>query len=101
MYRYLLIRIRKLVSKIKNLFLTSGSVSLIAIIKTKKRKNAFIDVSFAKNVKIVLTYCEKHCSSNREIFFETTRTIYSNSESSEQFFETECFFNLFLEIYHI
>jgi hypothetical protein len=26
------------------------------------------------------------------------RTIYSNSERSEQFFVTECFFNLFLEV---
>ena len=29
-------------------------------------------------------------------FFEITRTIYSNSERSEQFMVTECFFNLFL-----
>ena len=53
----------------------------------------------------------KHCSSDREklfeiwgwrprIFknFEITRTIYSNSERSEQFLVTECFFNLFLEV---
>ena len=32
----------------------------------------------------------KNCSS--------TRTIYSNSERSEQFLVTECFFNLFLEV---
>ena len=30
--------------------------------------------------------------------FEITRTIYSNSERSEQFLVTECFFNLFLEV---
>ena len=30
-----------------------------------------------------------------------TRTIYSNSERSEQFLVTECFFNLFLEVSHI
>ena len=30
-----------------------------------------------------------------------TRTIYSNSERSEQFLLTECFFNLFLEVSHI
>ena len=33
--------------------------------------------------KIVLTYCEKNCSSDREKkikLFEITRTIYSNSE---------------------
>ena len=33
--------------------------------------------------------------------FEITRTIYSNSERSEQFLVTECFFNLFLEVSHI
>ena len=31
-------------------------------------------------------------------FFEITRTIYSNSERSEQFLVTECFFDLFLEL---
>ena len=30
--------------------------------------------------------------------FEITRTIYSNSERSEQFLVIECFFNLFLEV---
>ena len=30
-----------------------------------------------------------------------TRTIYSNSERSEQFLVTECFFNLFLEVSQI
>ena len=33
--------------------------------------------------------------------FEITRTIYSNSERSEQFLVTECFFDLFLEVSHI
>ena len=33
--------------------------------------------------------------------FEITGTIYSNSERSEQFLVTECFFNLFLEVSHI
>ena len=33
--------------------------------------------------------------------FEITRTIYSNSEKSEQFLVTECFFNLFLEVSHV
>ena len=36
-----------------------------------------------------------------EFFFEITWTIYSNSERSEQFFITACFFNLFLEISQI
>ena len=46
----------------------------------------------------------KNCSSDREkIFkiFEITRTIYSNSERSEQLLVTECFFNLFLEVSHV
>ena len=53
----------------------------------------------------------KICSSDREKlwgwrpriwkFFEITWTIYSNSERSEQFLVTECFFNLFLEVPHI
>ena len=33
--------------------------------------------------------------------FEITWTIYSNSERSEQFLVTECFFNLFLEFSQI
>ena len=32
--------------------------------------------------------------------FEIIRTLYSNSERSEQFLVTECFFNLFLEVSH-
>ena len=60
--------------------------------------------------KIVLTYCEKKIVLVIEKnfwrprickIFEITRTIYSNSESSEQFSVTECFFNLFLEVSHI
>ena len=56
----------------------------------------------------------KNCSSDREKLlkfeaegrefaknFEVTRTIYSNSERSEQFLVTECFFNLFLEVSQI
>ena len=33
--------------------------------------------------------------------FQSTRTIFSNSERPEQFLVTECFFNLFLEVSHI
>ena len=62
--------------------------------------------------KIVLTYCEKKNSSDREKLsrlkaenfqkkFEITRTIYSNSVKSEQILVTECFFNLFLEVSQI
>ena len=73
----------------------------------------FIDFGtlFPKNV---LTYCEKSLFQwSRKTFeirdsglrickkFEITWTIYSNSERSEQFLVTECFFNLFLEISQI
>jgi hypothetical protein len=64
--------------------------------------------------KIVFTYCEKKMFYwSRKTFeirgwrprickiFEITRTIFSNSERSEQFLVTECFFNLFLEVSHI
>jgi hypothetical protein len=56
----------------------------------------------------------KNCSSDREklLKFETegrefckkieiTRTIYSNSERSEHFLVTECFFKLLMEVSHI
>ena len=33
--------------------------------------------------------------------FEINRTIYSNSERSEQFFVTKCFFKLFQEVSHV
>ena len=48
--------------------------------------------------KIVLTYCEKKLFEWSRNNFEITRTIYSNSERSEQFLVTECIFNLFLEV---
>ena len=63
--------------------------------------------------KIVLTYSQKKMFLWGTTFeirgrrpricknFEITRTIYSNSESSERFSMTECFFNLFLNISHI
>ena len=51
--------------------------------------------------KIVQTYCEKNCSSDIGCsrpkaeylqIFDITRRIYSNSEMSEEFLVTECFF---------
>ena len=61
-----------------------------------------------------LSTVRKNCSSDREKnfeilglqprickIFEITRTIYLNSERSEQFSGTEYFFNLFLEVSHI
>ena len=49
-----------------------------------------------------MVFCYQNCSDllwekNYKIS-EITRTIYSNSERSEQFLVTECFFNLFLEV---
>ena len=40
-------------------------------------------------------------ASNLQKFWDNYRTIYSNSERSDQFLVTECFFNLFLEVSHI
>ena len=64
--------------------------------------------------KIVLTYCERKLfywlRKTFEIrgwrmkickFFEITRTIHSNTERSEEFLVTKCFFNLFLEVSQI
>ena len=64
--------------------------------------------------KIFQTYCEKkivlgieknfwnsRLKAENLQNFEITRTIYSNSERSEQFLVTEFFFNLFLKVSHI
>ena len=58
--------------------------------------------------KLFLPIVRKNYSSDREklLKFEAEgrefhRTIYSNSESSEQFLVIDCFFNLFLEVSHI
>ena len=63
--------------------------------------------------KLFLPTVRKNCSSDRENFlkFETegrkfakitrSRTICSNSERSEQFLVTECFFNLILKVSQI
>ena len=54
--------------------------------------------------KIVLTFCEKKMFSwLRKIckVFEITGTICSNSERSEHFLVTKCFFDLFLEVSHV
>ena len=82
-------------------------------------KRSFLKISVPEVMqysvsKIVLTFCEKKLFSwSRNTFeiqgwrpricknFEITRTIYSNSERSDQFLVTECFFNLFLEVSHI
>ena len=82
-------------------------VSVLVLTYTlENRKNKWYSVS-----KIILTYCEKILFwGSRKTFeirgwrprvckiFEITRTIYSNSERSEQFLVTECFFNLFLQV---
>ena len=51
--------------------------------------------------KIVLTYCEKKLFLWSRKTFEITRTIYSNSEKSEQFLVSECCLNLLLEVSQI
>ena len=62
--------------------------------------------------KLFRPIVRKNCSSDREklLKFEAEgqeflrslyRTIYSNSERSEQFLVTDCFFNLFLEVSHV
>ena len=56
-------------------------------------------------LKLFWPTVRRNCSSDREKLFwklfEITRTIYSNSERSEQFLVTECFFNLVLEVSQI
>ena len=56
-------------------------------------------------LKIVRTYWEKNCFVNKQkrpfLKISPFRTIYSISESSELFFETEYFFNLFLDFSQI
>ena len=53
--------------------------------------------------KLKLVFCYQNCSDLlwEKIVLVITRTICSNSERSEQFLVTECFFNLFLEVSHI
>ena len=56
-----------------------------------------------------LVFCYQNCSDllwekwRPRIFknFEITRTIYSNSERSEQFLVAECFFNFLLDVSHV
>jgi hypothetical protein len=57
----------------------------ISFITTMFKKIISLEMVFC--AKTVLTYCEKK--------------IYSNSDISEQFLVTECFFNLFLEVSYI
>ena len=50
--------------------------------------------------KIVLVIEKNFWNSRICKNFEIIRTIYSSSERSEQVLVTECFFNLFLEVFH-
>ena len=78
----------------------------------------FLCMNFRNGILLPKLFCStvrKNCSSDREklLKFEAecrefayflrplNRTIYQNSESSEQILVTECFFNLFLEVSHI
>ena len=69
--------------------------------KTQKRSIKTLPKIMVFCTKIVLTYCEKKLFSDREKLFEITSTINSNSERSDNFLATECYFNLFLEVSHI
>ena len=88
--------------------------------KENKTEKTFSSLGCAMNdkwyfvTKIVLLNCEKKLFLwSRKTFeiqgwrpriyknFEISWTIYSNSERSEQFLVTVCFFNLFLEVSHI
>ena len=73
-------------------------------VRRRKNKTRPFQEKWYFVTKIVLTYCEKKLFSwSRKTFdirgrrprickiFEITRTIYSNSERSEQFLVTECF----------
>ena len=77
-------------------------------------KEKILNILWYFVTEIVLAYCEKNCSSDWEKLLkfaaarpknfkisEITRTIYSHSESSEQFLITECFSNLLLEVSQI
>ena len=81
-------------------FLNSTDWRIQRWAETKMKKNE-------KNYEMV--FCYQNCSdllwensrpSAFQKFFSITRKIYSNSERSEQFLLTECFFNLFLEVSH-
>ena len=54
-----------------------------------------------RSVKLKLKKKKSGTSSRICKIFEITRTIYSNSERSEQFLVTECFFNLFLQVFYV
>ena len=94
----------------KQLFRRNYSQKVVTALKSN-RVHQFCWNIWYFVTKIVLTYCEKNCSSDQEKVlkfeaegrefcknFEITRIICSNSERSEQFSVTECFFNLFLDI---
>ena len=89
------------------LFIESGFISAVELWLFMIGKIAFaiaicIYVMFSAN-RILLPKSfwptmRKNRSSDWEKL-EITRSIYSNSERSEQFLVTECFFNLFLEVF--
>ena len=72
---------------------TWNGVLLPKLFLPSVRKNCFSDLE-----KLLKFEAEGREFEN---FFEITRTIYSNSERSEQLLVKECFFNLFLEVSHI
>ena len=48
-----------------------------------------------------MVFYYQNCSSDREKLLRSLEQFIQNSERSEQFLETECFFNLFVEVSHI
>ena len=63
----------------------------------------YTKVSFqTRPSNLAMVFCYQNCSDLlwEKIVLVITRTIYSNSEGSEPFLVTECFFNLFLEVSH-
>ena len=91
--------------KWQDFFLKHQTVILVHFFGYQMKRNCIL------LPKLFWPTVRKNCSSNREKLlknrgwrsrickiFEITRTIYLNSEKSEQFLVTECFFNLFLEV---
>jgi hypothetical protein len=94
----------------------SNSILEISVVLKKIEKNEgeksrktmvfcyqnFSDLLWEKNVLVIKKFFwNSKLKAENCNFFEIIRTIYSNSEGSEQFLLTQYFFNLLLEISHI
>ena len=79
---------------------TKASEFTYGLEKEKEKKPVFFYQNCSdllREISSYRAYLLKFEAEGRE-FAKFLRTIYSNSERSEQFLVTECFFNLFLEI---